>query len=115
VCQRSVTALATDQHDLTFAVLYMVAPGDENLELAASNGLPADDLAAPSRLPVNSMKPWPIAEVLRRHELVLIEDITGIFGDTVPKGAWDRATTKAAMLAVPASGETGRAGVLIVP
>jgi hypothetical protein len=29
VCQRSVTALATDQHDLTFALLYMVAPGGE--------------------------------------------------------------------------------------
>lgn len=113
-CQRSMAALATDPQDLTFALLYMVAPDDDHATLVASHGLAADHPAAPAALPVDSIAPWPVAEVLQNYEPVLLEQITAMFDEALPKGAWDRATNKVAVLAVPPSGETGRAGILIV-
>lgn len=113
-CQRSMAALATDPQDLTFALLYMVSPNDERATLVASHGLAADHPAAPATLPIDSMTPWPVAEVLRNHEPILLEQTSDIFGEAAPKGAWDKITSQVAVLAVPPSGETGRAGILIV-
>ncbi len=113
-CQRGIAALNTNPHDLTFALLYMVAPNGDTAELTASCGLAACHSAAPSTLSIDSSSPWPIAEVLQKHEPVLVDDIGGIFGGAAPGGAWDRATTTAVALAVPASGESGRSGILIV-
>ncbi|MFU0507638.1 ATP-binding protein [Pseudaminobacter sp. NGMCC 1.201702] len=113
-CTRSVSALAKNAHDLTFALLYMVPPGGDCANLVASCCLPEGHAAAPTSLPVEDPAPWPMAEAMRKHEPVLIDDISRIFGDTAPKGEWDRPTEKAVMLAVPPSGESGRSGVLII-
>ncbi len=114
VCERSIAALETDRHDVTFALLYMLPPGGDCAELAASFGVPAGHAAAAPRLPIDSTSPWPVSDILKKHDPILIEDLSGIFGNEAPKGAWDRPTTRAAVLAVPPSGESGRAGVLVV-
>ena len=113
-CQRSATALATDPYDLTFSLLYMMSPNEDAAVLAASHGIAAGHPAAPVTLPADGTSPWPIAEVLRTHEPMVVEGIAGLFGGAAPTGAWDRATTTAAVLPVPQSGETGRAGILVV-
>lgn len=109
-CDKSVEALATDRHDVTYAMIYMVQPGGSVASLAASIG--ADNQR--ESYSVDSNSPWPFAEVLRTQAPVLMEDVTDHFGPALPTGAWGRKSTRAVALAIPSSGETGRAGILIV-
>jgi signal transduction histidine kinase len=113
-CQRSVAALATDPHDLTFALLYMIPPGGQIAMLAASFGIGDGHPAAPATVALGSSTSWPLSDALGSHEPIVIDDIGRILGEAPPSGAWEVATSKAAMLAIPASGESARSGVLIV-
>ncbi|MEF0941302.1 sensor histidine kinase [Rhizobium sp. BR 362] len=113
-CQRSIAALATDPQDIAFALLYMIPANGGSATLCARHGLPEEHPLAPKTLSVESNSPWPLAEVLRKHETIPIEDMAGSAGKVLSKGAWDKATTRAAVLAVLPSGENGRSGVLVV-
>jgi signal transduction histidine kinase/DNA-binding response OmpR family regulator len=113
-CQRGVAALATDPHDLTFALLYMIPPSGQSATLAASFGIGDGHPASPATAALGSSTPWPLSDALRNHEPIVIDDIDRIFAEALPRGAWEAATSKAAMLAIPASGESARSGVLIV-
>ncbi|MGN6488205.1 MAG: ATP-binding protein [Devosia sp.] len=113
-CRRSLAALDTNRHDLTFALLYVVAPGENEARLAASSGIAVDNGAAPAVLPVESPSPWPLSEVLNKHEPAIVEGIDGLLGKSAPAGEWDRPTSKAVLLPIVPSGEAGRSGVLIV-
>jgi signal transduction histidine kinase/DNA-binding response OmpR family regulator len=112
-CERSVQALSTNPRDLTFALLYLAAPESGALDLAAAAGLDAGAAGAPARLDLASGAPWPAAEVMADHETRLV-DLAPIMDGSRPRGAWDRPSEQAAVLAIPPSGETGRAGVLVV-
>ena len=105
--ERSVLALSTDQHDITFAQLFM-AHG-QNVSLAASFGV--SELEAPFG---NSVQAWPVAKVLGNHQTLLIDDATAFLASAPPKGAWDVESRQAAILPVSPSGDTSRAGVLVV-
>jgi signal transduction histidine kinase len=120
---RSVKALATNRHDLPFAMLYVGEPGNDALSLVGTSGFPQGfDIHGFAQFPSLSADPavpWPIAEALRAHE-TRIADIsddlfgTNLFGTETPTGAWDRAPKQAAILPISPTGETGRTGVLIV-
>ena len=113
-CERSLATLAEAPQDITFALLYMVAPGAETATLAAAAGLDKNHPAVPPHLPLVGDSAWPVAQVLQDHELRVLDDVVARFGVALPGGAWDRPTTRAAVLAVPATGETGRSGALVV-
>lgn len=112
-CERSAAALEHDPHDITFSLLYVVAPGDEHAELAGAVGMTAGAPGAPAQVALSDSSLWPVGEVVATHELRLIEDLSEL-GIEAPQGGWDRPSTKAAVLSVPASSDTGRSGVLIV-
>ena len=114
VCERSLAALGQVPKDLTFALLYMAEPEADAAALVASSGLAASHPAAPPSLGLTGGAAWPIAEVMQDHELRVLDDVGARFGVALPGGAWDRPTTRAAVLALPASGETGRSGALVV-
>ena len=112
--RQSVAALSINPRDITFALLYVVQPGSEEAVLAARHGLPPGHPAAVEALhPANGSSSWPI-KGLTKEEPPRLVDLARTFGTTVPGGAWDRATQWAAVVAVPASRETGRAGFLVV-
>jgi signal transduction histidine kinase len=114
VCERGAGALAGDPRDLTFALLYMAEPTEGAATLAAATGLRPGHPAAPASLPLAPGAPWPVGEVIADHDLRLVEEPAAWFGDGLPGGAWERPTTQVAVLALPASGEAGRAGALVV-
>ncbi|WP_426959771.1 ATP-binding protein [Muricoccus radiodurans] len=113
-CERGAAALATDPHDLVFALLYIDGAEGAPATLAAAAGLPKGHPAAPAELPRGTDRPWPVHAVMRDHETRLLEDLADRFGGDLPKGPWERAPARAAVLALPSKGETGRAGALVV-
>jgi signal transduction histidine kinase/DNA-binding response OmpR family regulator len=113
VCERSVKALASDPKDLTFALVYMAPAEAGELTLAAAAGIAPGAPGAPHALPMSGQGPWPVADVMADHEPRLADVAAALAGAAAPAGAWDRPSAQAAVLAIPASGETGRSGVLV--
>ncbi|WP_437548772.1 ATP-binding protein [Sorangium sp. So ce367] len=113
VCARSASSLATNTKDLPFALLYVVDPDRRRVQLAGSAGFERGHAAAPETIALTDASPWPLAAVLREHESCRVVEIPTHLRD-LPTGAWQRPPTRAAALAISPSGETGRAGVLIV-
>src|SRR5439155_3804411 len=56
---------------------------------------------------------WPVAEVIRTHEAYVVSDLRVSCGG-LPTGAWPRPPTQAVALPIAPSGQTGKAGVLVV-
>ncbi|MGA2952821.1 MAG: hypothetical protein ABSD80_11375, partial [Caulobacteraceae bacterium] len=98
---RAVEALTTNPRDLTFALLYMAEPDAEVADLLACVGLAG--VQVPQSLPLAGETPWPIAAVMADHEMLLVEDLPSRLG-VAPIGAWDRPSTRAALLPVTPAG-----------
>ncbi|HJU16384.1 MAG TPA: ATP-binding protein [Stellaceae bacterium] len=113
-CARSAEALLTNPRDLPFALLYMAEPESRTLSLAGSCAIAPGHPAAPETVAADGASPWPWAEVLRQHELRVVSGLAAMFGADLPAGAWKRRPDRAAVLPIPTTGETGRAGILIV-
>ena len=119
-CERSARALATDARDLPFAMIYLAdADGGGALSLCGAAGITRGHPAAPSRvLPDESQathdgSPWPLAQALRAADAVLVDDLAARLTVPLPTGAWHEPPTRAALIPIPARGETGRPGVLV--
>ena len=112
-CARSATALARDPHDITFALLYVLEPGQETAELAAGIGLDPGAARIGDRIGLEAGGPWPIGSVARGQGMCVVENLAaaGLGGAA---GVWTRPSDRAALLPVPASSDTGRGGVLVV-
>nr|WP_247894085.1 response regulator [Azospirillum endophyticum] len=116
VCDRSVEALATDPRDVAFALIYLREPESTDFALAAATGIAPGHPAAPEALTA-AAPAWPLADPVTGP--VHIPDLRApelhaIGAGSLPDGVWNRPPTQAVVLPLPASGETGRSGLLIV-
>jgi PAS domain S-box-containing protein len=111
-CRLAAEALATNQRDLPFALIYLLEPGRRRLSLAGSAGIPPGHQAAPQTVDVDGCSDWPFAEVLRTGAPRMVAG-----GESVklalPAGAWDRAPDQVIVLPLAPQGESGQAGVLV--
>ena len=108
-CRAVEDALCTNARDLTFALLYMAEEGSGALTLAASCGIAADHPGASAGAEV-----WPLAGVMESQAAVLVEIAQDRFAHPLPSGVWGEPVQRVGVLPVPAAGETGRPGVLVV-
>jgi PAS domain S-box-containing protein len=108
-CAEAVKALASNPRDLPFALIYLAEPGGGAIALAGAAGIAEDHPAAGGLPPL-----WPLAQVLADQQPRLIADLPDKIGAELPGGAWEQPPVQAVALPIVASGETGRAGVLIV-
>ncbi len=114
-CVLSVGALASDPHDLPFALLYVAAPDGETVTLAGGCGFEqAAHPATPAEMRVGEPCAWPIADVLRRQDALVLDDLPQRFPMGLPRGPWRHAPTRALLMPITPAGATGRGGVLIV-
>jgi PAS domain S-box-containing protein len=116
-CALATQALATNQRDVTFAALYMVEAGNTAVLVSSTGlgtGLSAGQSTLPPSLPLDEVGPWPLAKVLRDHTAERVSNLSALFGDNTPAGAWQQPSSSAVLLPIASSGETGHAGVLIV-
>ena len=111
-CVQSARALATNDRDVPFALVYMADHDGRGFSLAASSGIERDHPAAVASLRPGGLVPWPVSAVLASKE-PLVVDLDPSFGP-FPAGAWPRQPAKAVLLPIGAGGEGGATGVLVV-
>ena len=114
VCERSASAIQTAPRDLPFALIYTGEAGSDEVHLASVCGIDRGHPAAPVCIQFDGAAPWPVATAVREQELQLVDVLQEKFSSPLPMGAWSQAPSQAVVLAIPASGETGRGGALVV-
>jgi signal transduction histidine kinase/DNA-binding response OmpR family regulator len=112
-CERCAQALSTNPRDLLFAMIYMLEPDGRTAVLVSAAGIDRDHPSVMPTLSLDGESPWPLAEVLADRKSRVISNLETTFQATFPSGAWDQPPSRAVMLPIIPSGETGRAGFLI--
>jgi len=112
-CRHTARALASDARDLPFALLYFGAADSHSLTLCGTAGMARGHPAAPETLALDAPSPWPIEGALRDQRAQLVRGLGTHFNADFPTGAWDEPPEQAAVIRIPARGDTGRSGVLI--
>jgi PAS domain S-box-containing protein len=109
-CRMAGQGLRSNPRDLPFALIYLQEPSTDHFGLAATAGIEPGHPAAAVTVSAQP-GPWPLAEVLRDGALRVIEDLSQL--QDLPRGAWPLPPSRAVAIPLPASGETGRAGILV--
>jgi PAS domain S-box-containing protein len=112
-CTLSAKCLETNPYDLPFAMIYLVDPDKECVVLAGTSGIERGHAAVPESIALDSDSPWPFAEVIKSHKPYLLADLGALFG-SLPTGAWQRPPHQAVIVPIAPSGQTGKAGILVV-
>ncbi len=98
--------------NLPFAVLYLFDQERETVELAGISGISRGHQAIPETVMLGSSPFWPFAEALREQKYCLVDGIDQMF-DNLPTGAWNRPPRQAIAVPIVATGQIGKAGVLL--
>ncbi|MBV8070662.1 MAG: response regulator, partial [Acidobacteriaceae bacterium] len=113
-CERSAAALAKNPRDLPFALIYVGDPEGSSARLAGLAGIERKHPGAPDAINIDGVSHWPVGEVLRSQVGQIVPDLGALFGSEIPTGPWASPPSQAALIPILPTGETGRAGVLIV-
>jgi PAS domain S-box-containing protein len=106
-------ALATNQRDLPFALIYFAEPDGKALSLVGWAPFGHLHSAVPKHVLMNEASPWPLVKVIGDQAVHVLEHLEARFGAAFPPGAWDTGPQQAALIPIPARGKTGRQGVLV--
>ncbi|HEX5750274.1 MAG TPA: ATP-binding protein [Archangium sp.] len=109
VCRKASGVLASNPHDIPFALLYLTDARSQTPRLVGTVGLEPGGAAAPSTLePGDVHAPWPRV----RGEAVLLESLPFSLGP-LPGGPWPEAASSALVLPLSAPGQDAPAGLLV--
>jgi len=112
-CTLSARCLESNPYDLPFVLIYLVDADQECAVLAGSSGIERGHAIAPERVALDEDSIWSFAEVVTSHQFHLTTDLEARFAD-LPTGAWARSPHQAVAVPISASGQTGKAGILVV-
>ena len=116
-CQAAARILSENRYDVPFASIYLLDPGGNAAQLAASVGIPSGSAAVPAYLQMaqaeNHSEAWPLAKVLESGRPEVVKDLDRHFG-ALPGGAWPESPSTAVVLPLKkGSGQDRLAGFLI--
>jgi PAS domain S-box-containing protein len=89
-CVVAAAVLQAHAREVPFALLYLIDSESRSARLAGSAGISPDEPVSPSTIALDtgcSDADWPLEEVIRTGELVVVEDLGKRF-NTVPRGPW---------------------------
>ena len=112
-CERSARALATNNRDLPFAMIYMLEPDGRSATLASTSNVDRDHPAVMTTLPLDGSESLAACRRRARPPARVVSGLEMEFQAMFPSGAWQQAPNSAVVLPIMASGETGRSGFLI--
>ncbi len=106
------SSLNQNQKDLPFSLTYLL-DGSGQARLACCSGIERGHRAAPEEIQADSAgSGWPVAELLARKSLLMVEDLEQRFGK-LPSGAWDIAPNQAVLIPLQRQGQDVAAGFFI--
>jgi PAS domain S-box-containing protein len=105
-------AIAGNHLDVPFALFYEVARDGRSAELVAQTGLAPAGPGSPLHLDLTKPGSWPLADVLRTGEAVLVESVQALFPGLVCE-PYPEPTTTAFLLPITQPGHGGPACVLV--
>ncbi|MEH2175354.1 ATP-binding protein [Nostoc sp.] len=111
-CTLSASCLESNPYDLPFAMIYLVDPDQQEVFLAGTCRIAQNHVAVPETVALDADGVWPFAEVIKTHRPKLISDLEVSFS-SLPCGVWQRSPHQAIAVPIAASGQTGKAGILI--
>jgi signal transduction histidine kinase len=108
-------ALATNQGDIPFTLLYAHEAGAPQAQLRAWFGLPAGEPTAPATLSADLAAPtgWPLADVLRSGQPLLVENLPARF-KSWPVSSGSEPPTRAILLPLLKASTSRTTSVLIL-
>lgn len=112
-CRLSAKSLEHNTYDLPFAMIYLLDPEKQEVYLAGTSGIEQNHPAVPAAVALHAQSIWPFADVIKSQKASLIADLEKVFDD-LPTGSWKRSPHQAVVVPIAPSGQTGKAGVLIV-
>lgn len=112
VCRRSAEALGTNPKDIPFALIYLASDDRTRWQLFGSLRLEPGSRAAPRQVARNDGSTWPLDEAFEDQRIHFVDHLEARFG-SLPKGAWERAPSRAAVVPIGAPGEQGHPGLLV--
>ncbi|BAU66704.1 multi-sensor hybrid histidine kinase [Stanieria sp. NIES-3757] len=112
-CTLSAKCLETNPYDLPFAMIYLVDADRQSMVLTGSCGIEPGHEIAPKTRDFEDNSLWSGEEVLKKNQSILISDLEANFSD-LPRGAWEKSPKQAVAVPISPSGQTGKAGILVV-
>lgn len=107
-CRTAAETLATNPHDLPFALLYLVDGARQQARLVSTAGIAAGTQASPYAVALENLgeapQDWPLAEVARTGKVKLVENLGQRFG-LLPSGAWPTPPHAALVLPITLPGQ----------
>lgn len=106
--------LGSDARDMPFTLTYLLDSDDGCARLACATGISDAHPAAVAVLcEDDSASLWPLQQLLRDTNPVLVEDLPAHFGD-LPTGPWPKSPDQALLVALAQQGQDRPAGFLVV-
>ncbi len=111
-CRSAIQALATNAHDIPFALLYRVAADGKRATLVETARFDAE-ISTPAIVDLTQDNDgWGLRRIHQTGQAVVV-DVATRFG-ALPKGAWDESPTAAWVVPLTQSGQSQIAGFLVL-
>jgi PAS domain S-box-containing protein len=117
-CALSAKGLETNSHDIPFALIYLVDAEQQQVSLAATCAIDAATVPAMVDLnPAESDLSRCFAEVVQtqqRQQISISTFSATLSTHELPTGAWHQPPHQVAVVPIAPSGQTGKAGILVI-
>ncbi|MGF2039518.1 MAG: ATP-binding protein [Nostoc sp. CmiVER01] len=112
-CLSAIQALATNSHDIPFAMLYQVEPDGRSAKLVGTT-LSEETGTILSRVNLTQQSDaWKLAQVYHTGEAAIVDDLTNQF-EALPTGAWDKPPSVAWVVPLIPPGQKQIFGLLVL-
>ena len=75
-CAVAGAVLSNHAKDVPFALLYLIDPKGNEVQLAGAAGVAPGEAVSSLQMPMGaSVAPWPVADVLQRQEIVVVDNL----------------------------------------
>jgi signal transduction histidine kinase/CheY-like chemotaxis protein len=109
----AASVLSNHAKDVPFALIYLIDSKGEEARLAGTAGIEPGAPVSPLSMPIGSSKAaWPIAQALRRRELIVVEDLATRFAE-LPPGPWSDPPHEAVVIPLR-SGKPGEVAGFVI-
>jgi PAS domain S-box-containing protein len=114
VCHAAAEVLASNPHDVPFAMIYRIDEQSSAACLAAAAGIDAATAASPRRvaLDAEAAGPWSLGAMARSGQTITVTDLRAHF-DVLPTGAWTSMPHTAKILPVLLPGQERPRAILV--